>query len=126
MNGQAIKAAVVSYQPWEGETFAGVQATITGAPAKAGRPDYFPIEIASGWIADAAREPSGDIAMLLVCRSGIDPVAEEREITGQLIAVVTRIGFLGTPLTLGGAAATLALAPALWALFALTFAAMPS
>lgn len=126
MNGQATTAAVASYEPWKGGTFAGVRATITGAPAKAGKPEYFPIEIASGWIAEAVREPTGDIALMLVCRTGLDPAANEREITDQLIAVVTRIGFLGTPLTLGGAAAILAFAPALWALFALAFAAMPA
>ncbi|MDY7525861.1 hypothetical protein [Sphingomonas sp. 10B4] len=126
MNGQATKAAVASYEPWEGDMFAGVRVSITGAPPIAGKRDYFPVEIASGWIADAVREPSGDVAVMLVCRTGIDPVAKEREIADQLIAAVTRKGFLGSNLSFGGVAATLAVAPALWALFALAFVAMPS
>lgn len=82
MSDQTTKAAIAAYLPWKSATFTGARVTLVSTTFEADSN----IEIASAVVVDVARKPSGEVDLLIVCRAGVDPAADEHEIGTQLIA----------------------------------------
>uniref|UniRef100_UPI0035CBED2F hypothetical protein n=1 Tax=uncultured Sphingomonas sp. TaxID=158754 RepID=UPI0035CBED2F len=73
---------VVAYAAWASATFTGARVTMTGTPFE----DESEIDIASGWVADVHRRPSGEVDLLIICREDSDPADDQRMICDHLRA----------------------------------------